>query len=209
MSRVSTPKSGSKAADEEGFDGEPAFHPASVDDWRAWLERNSGSATAVWAVLHHKGSRAPGVRYPEAIEHALCYGWVDSKAVKRDAESTYQRFSPRNPKSTWSGPNRERAERMISEGLMRPPGQAMIDLAKSAGTWDVLADARDGSMPRDLKHLFDQDQRALRNFEAFPPSSKRLILEWIASAKRPETRQRRIAQTVELAHDNVRANHPK
>ena len=143
------------------------------------------------------------------MEHALCYGWIDSRAVKRDGESRYLRFSPRSPRSTWSRLNRERAEKMTAQGLMTPHGQAVIEVAKASGTWDALADAQNSVVPDDLQQLFDQDQKAFAHFQAFPPSSKRTILEWIANAKRPDTRVRRLVQTVELARENIRANHAR
>jgi uncharacterized protein YdeI (YjbR/CyaY-like superfamily) len=141
------------------------------------------------------------VRYHEAIEQALCFGWIDSHARKHDEHSSRLRFTPRNPRSTWSAVNRQRAARMIEQGLMTERGQALIDLAKAGGTWT------DRAVPDDLRVLLDGDPEAGRNFERFPPSAKRLILEWIAAAKRPDTRHRRLRRTVELAAVNVRA-HP-
>ncbi len=189
----------------ETLEGIAVLNVTSVAQWREWLAAPRGRA--VWLVLRRKHSRAPGVLVHEAMEQALCFGWIDSKALKRDAESTYLCFTPRNPKSTWSKVNRERVARLTDAGLMAPPGQAMVELARRTGTWDALAEAQDGVVPPDLRHAFDAT--AATHFAAFPPSSKRLILEWIAKAKRPETRQRRIATTVELARENVRAAHPK
>jgi uncharacterized protein YdeI (YjbR/CyaY-like superfamily) len=188
----------------ELIDGEPVLHAADLAAWRDWLAANADTTRAVWLVV----TRGAGAGYVEATEHALCFGWIDGKALRRDAQSTYQRFSPRNPRSTWSKVNRERADRLTAAGLMAPQGQSMIDLAKQSGTWDGHADAENGVVPDDLAARLAQDPVALAHFEAFPPSSRRLILTWIATAKRPETRQRRIARTVELAHDDIRANHP-
>lgn len=179
------------------------FHARDAAEWRAWLERNGSTEREVWLVIHNKDSGTPSVRYNEAIEQALCFGWIDSHTRKTDPDSTLQRFSPRRPASSWSALNRERAARMITAGLMTPAGQAMIDLAKSTGRWSV-----DASMPAELQSLLDADPVAASNFVHFPPSSKRLILEWIANAKKPETRHRRITQTVALAAQNLRANHP-
>ena len=185
-----------------------AFHPASVEEWREWLALNGQTQRSVWLVVHRKGS-AEGVDLAEAVEHALCFGWIDSKTVRRDGQSTYQTFTPRNPRSTWSQVNRDRVERLLAEGLMAEPGQELIDLARRTGTWDCLAEAQNGVIPADLQVEFDRCEAAAKHFQAFPPSSKRLILEWIALAKRPETRQRRIDQTVTLAAANRRANHPR
>lgn len=182
------------------------FYASTPEEWRAWLAANGRSEKEVWLIIHHKDSGTPSPRYHEAIEHALCYGWIDGLHRKRDADSSQLRFTPRNPRSTWSRVNRERAGRMIEAGLMTPHGQAMIDLAKATGTWQVVDDAE--AIPADLRELLDQNRAADENFGRFPPSSKRLILEWIAGAKKPDTRQRRINQTVTLAAQNIRANHP-
>ncbi len=185
------------------------FHASTTHDWRAWLTEHCRSEKEVWLVIHHKDSGTPSVRYHEAIEHALCFGWIDSHARSLDADSSQLRFTPRNPRSTWSAVNRQRAAKMIELGLMTEPGQALIDLAKANGTWQVIPDAESGALPDDLREQLDRDAVARQHFERFPPSSKRLILEWIAKAKKPDTRQRRISQTVELAAQNIRANHPR
>jgi len=191
----------------ETINGIQTFYAKTREEWRKWLEKNCQSEKSVWLIIYHKKSERPSVHYRDAIENALCFGWVDSKAVKRDHESFYLSFSPRNPKSAWSKINRERAEKMIKQGLMTTSGQALIDLAKKTGTWEALADAQNLVMLDDLQKLFDKNETAFKNFQAFPPSSKRVILEWILKAKKPETRQRRIVQTVELATNNIRANH--
>lgn len=179
---------------------------SSAEEWRAWLA--AARETSVWLVIRRKGSAVPGVRIHEAMEQALCFGWIDSKALRRDAESTYLCFTPRKPGSTWSRVNRERVARLTAAGLMTPAGQAVVDLARRTGTWEVLAEAQDGVVPPDLRTALDADAVSARYFAEFPPSSRRLILEWIARAKRPETRQRRIATTVALARENRRAAHP-
>ena len=181
------------------------FSARTTADWRGWLASNCQSEKEVWLIIHHKDSGTPSVRYHEAIEHALCFGWIDSHARTHDEDSSRLRFTPRNARSTWSAVNRERAARMTEEGFMTERGQAIIDLARATGTWQVLADE---AVPEDLRESLDRNENARRNFEKFPPSSKRLILEWIVKAKKPDTRQRRITQTVDLAAVNVRANHP-
>ena len=185
-----------------------AFLASTTADWRAWLAQNCQSEKEVWLVIYHSDSGTPSVRYHEAIEHALCYGWIDSQARKRDADSSCLRFTPRSPHSTWSRVNRQRAVRMIELGLMTEPGQALIELARASGTWQVLPDAESSAIPDDLRELLDRNEAARKNFQNFPPSSKRLILEWIVTARKPDTRQRRINQTVTLAEVNIRAHHP-
>jgi len=178
-------------------------------EWRKWLEKNHSIEKNVWLIIYHKESKTPSVYYEEAVEEALCFGWIDSKANKRDAESFFLFFAQRKPKSNWSKVNRERVAKLTKEGLIKPAGQAMIDLAKKSGTWTALLDVQNSVIPPDLKKLFDKNKTAFRNFEAFAPSSKRIILEWILNAKKPETRANRISQTVELAAKNIKANHSK
>jgi uncharacterized protein YdeI (YjbR/CyaY-like superfamily) len=193
----------------ETIEGVAVLKVTSAGEWRSWLAASGGSVPSVWLVIRRKHSGVPGVLVHEAMEQALCFGWIDSKALKRDGESTYLCFTPRKPRSTWSRVNRDRVARLTAAGLMTPSGQAMVDLARRTGTWDALAEAQDGVVPPDLSLAFGADEVALGHFDGFPPSSRRLILEWIAKAKRPETRQRRIATTVELARENRRAAHPK
>lgn len=193
----------------ETKNGIEAIQAPSNKKWRAWLAKNGTKKDAIFLIIYHKDSSTSSIGYKESIEHALCYGWIDSKAIKRDAESFYLTFTKRNPKSKWSIVNKERAARMIAAGLMRPEGQAMIDLAKETGAWDALESAGNAVVPDDLQAAFDANPIAFENFDKFAPSSKRLILEWILNAKRPETRQKRIAQSVEMASRNERANHPR
>lgn len=184
-----------------------AFHARTRKEWRKWLEKHHRTEKCVWLIIYHKTSSVKSVYYDEAVEEALCFGWIDSTAWKRDKESRYQYFTLRKPKSNWSKLNRQRAEKMIGQGLMTGAGQQMIDLAKQTGTWEALTDVQNSVIPEDLQKLFNKNKKAFKNFLAFPPSSKRIILEWILNAKRPETRQKRIAETVRLAADNIRANH--
>ncbi|SDJ13196.1 Uncharacterized conserved protein YdeI, YjbR/CyaY-like superfamily, DUF1801 family [Actinokineospora alba] len=177
------------------------FTANSAAQWRAWLAEHSESETEVWLVIHHKDSGTPSPRYHEAIEQALCFGWIDGLHRKRDANSSQLRFTPRKPRSTWSQVNRDRAAAMISSGQMTARGQAVIDAAKANGTWEVVADSG-------LLAALELNAAARENFERFPPSSKRLIMEWIGGAKKVETRVRRIERAVELAAVNLRANHP-
>ena len=175
--------------------------------WRAWLQKNHQKEKSVWLIIHNKNSTTKCVNYEESVEESLCFGWVDSIAKKRDDESHMQYFSQRKAKSNWSKSNKERVARLIEQGLMHASGQAMIDLAKKSGTWAALENVQRSILPEDLKTLFLKNKIAEKYFQAFPPSSKRIILEWIQNAKKPETRKQRIKQTVLLAAKNLRANH--
>ncbi len=178
---------------------------ATSEDWRKWLEENGQREKSVRLVIYHVKSGTPSVRIEEAIDEAICFGWVDSKIVKRDPESYYLLLSPRNPKSTWGKISKERAELMIRLGRMTPYGQAVIDQAKANGAWNALDAAHALIIPADLQAEFDKNETAYGNFEAFSESSKRNILEWILKAKKAETRRHRIAQTVALAFQNKKA----
>jgi uncharacterized protein YdeI (YjbR/CyaY-like superfamily) len=180
------------------------FHAADRARWRSWLQDNCGSTDEIWLVIQHTGSATPSVRHAEAIEEALCFGWIDSHARKHDDQSWRQRFTPRNPRSAWSNVNRELVERLTAQGLMTPDGQAAVDLAKQNGNWGMLADAQNGVVPDDLRAQLAADPGAAAHFDAFPRSAKRAALESIARAKRPETRQRRISWIVERAAQNLR-----
>lgn len=181
----------------------------SAEDWRAWLTRNCRSATEVWLVLRHYDSGTPGLRYQEAVEQALCFGWIDGLHRRCGAGSSQLRFTPRTTRSRWSQLNRQRAAKMTELGLMTEHGRAAIEQAKAAGTWQLVPDEQSRAIPDDLQEQLDGNDTARANFESFPPSSRRLILEWIAIAKRPDTRRRRIDQAVSLAALNIRANHPR
>ena len=121
----------------ETKDGKRAVYAKTRASWRKWLKQNGQSEKSVWLILYHKNSKVKCIDINDATEEALCFGWIDSLAKKRDAESYYLTFTPRNPKSKWSKPNRERAEKMIEKGLMTKYGQELIDIAKKAGKWEV------------------------------------------------------------------------
>lgn len=182
------------------------FHPKSRKQWRAWLERNHLESSGVWLVTYKKETGKPRIDYAEAVEELLCFGWVDSKASKLDDERAMLLCTPRNPRSAWSKPNKERVARLTAEGLMTPRGLEMVELAKRTGRWDALNDVDALKEPEDLKARLDKSRAARANWDAFPPSAKRAILQWVLSAKRPETRQKRIDETVSQAAKNVRAN---
>jgi uncharacterized protein YdeI (YjbR/CyaY-like superfamily) len=183
------------------------FHAKSRKEWRNWLEKNHSSEKSVWLIIYKKESKISSVYYPEAVDEALCFGWIDSKPNKRDENSYYQFFSKRNPKSNWSKVNKEKIAKLIEKGLMHSAGLEMIEIAKKNGTWTALDIVEQLIVPNDLQELFSKNKQAFENWENFPPSSKRGILEWILNAKKAETRLKRIVETVSLAEKNIRANH--
>lgn len=178
---------------------EGVLEPAGREQWRAWLAANAASAAEVWLVIPHARSGRPGISHREAIEEALCFGWIDSLARRHDGSSWRQRFSPRRPTAAWSKINRELVGVLTAQGRMTPAGQAAVDLATRTGTWSALADAQNGVVPDDLRAALDADPAAAAGFAALSPSARRAVLESIARAVRPPTRQRRIAAAVARA----------
>lgn len=191
----------------ELHNGINTLHAKTRKEWRRWLEKNHQSEKSIWLIIYKKESNTPSVYYPEAVDEALCFGWIDSKANKRDKTSYYQFFSGRNPKSKWSKVNKEKVTNLIEQGLMQRAGFEMIEIAKQLGTWTALDEVENITIPSDLQELFLKNKTAFGNWENFPRSSKRSILEWIVNAKKPETRQKRIKETVSLAGKKVKANH--
>ncbi|NJL49793.1 MAG: hypothetical protein HC929_23195, partial [Leptolyngbyaceae cyanobacterium SM2_5_2] len=174
--------------------------------WRQWLAENHTRTEGIWLITYKKAVGKPYVSYDETVEEALCFGWIDSKPNKLDEERTMLWFAPRKPGTGWSALNKRRITALIEASLMRPPGLAKIEMAKQDGSWTALDAIERLEIPPDLAAALATNEVAKTNFDAFPRSAKRGILEWIASAKRPETRADRIAETVDLAAQNIRAN---
>jgi uncharacterized protein YdeI (YjbR/CyaY-like superfamily) len=188
-------------------EGVGTYHAKSREEWRNWLATHHQSEHSVWLIIYRKSSRTPSVYYPEAVDEALCFGWIDSKPNKRDDESYYQFFSKRNPQSNWSSVNKAKVAKLMAQNLMAPAGLAMVELAKKTGTWTALDAVENITIPDDLQKAFDANSVATEYWNQFSRSSKRGILEWILNAKKPETRQKRIDETVRLASENIKANH--
>lgn len=183
-----------------------SIHPLTCAEWRTWLEQHHTRTQGIWLISYKKGTGKPRFEYEEAVEEALCFGWIDSKPNKLDEERSLLWFAPRNPKTGWSKLNKERVERLIAQGRMMPAGLAKVETAKQDGSWTALDAIEALEIPPDLDQAFTAYRAAKQNFEAFPKSAKRGILEWIASAKKPETRAKRIQETAQLAAENIRAN---
>lgn len=170
--------------------------------WHEWLQENHSTSSGIWLVYYKKGSSKPTVSYEEAIEEALCFGWIDSKVNALDEERYMQIFTPRRPESIWSKLNKQRVEKLLEQGLMKPAGLEKVVAAKKDGSWNFLDDIENLIIPKDLKEALDSNKLAKDNFNAFGDSSKKQILYWIKSAKRETTRIKRIERTVELAVRN-------
>jgi uncharacterized protein YdeI (YjbR/CyaY-like superfamily) len=183
-----------------------ATHPTTRAAWREWLMAHHTRVEGIWLVSYKKATGQPRVEYEESVEEALCFGWIDSKVNKLDAERSMLWFAPRKPGTGWSGPNKARVERLLAAGLMHPAGRAKVEQARSDGTWNALDGVEALQVPADLAQALANLPNAAARFEAFPRSVKRGILEWILVAKKAETRARRIQETARMASQNLRAN---
>jgi uncharacterized protein YdeI (YjbR/CyaY-like superfamily) len=170
------------------------------EDWRAWLERRHASAKEAWVTVCKKAADGPSLRYEEAVEEALCFGWIDGRTKSVDGQRYAVRFSPRKPRSIWSESNKQRVERLIAEGRMTAAGLAKVAEAKANGEWDAAAAREDvSSIPSDLERALRKDAAAWEAFQLWPASRKKQYLYWLTIAKRAETREKRIKAIVDLA----------
>ncbi len=191
------------------IDAFPDVHPLTRAQWRDWLAAHHAQAAGVWFVYFKKHTGKPRVSYDEAVEEALCFGWIDSLPRVLDADRSKLLFTPRKPKSAWSKLNKERIERMIANGLMTNAGLAKIEAAKQDGSWDALNASDNLEIGDDLAKALRQNRAAEKNFQAFSNSVKKAILQWLNSAKRAETRAARIEKLVAMAANNKRINFDK
>lgn len=180
--------------------------PRSRADWRAWLAQHHDRGEGVWLVCFKKAADGPTLSTDDVVEESVAFGWIDSVPKKLDGARWMLWIAPRQPGSNWSRLSKERAERMQASGLMEPAGQAVIDRAKADGSWSALDDVENLIVPDDLASALVSLPPARDEWEQFPPSTKRGILEWIVNAKRDTTRAKRIAQTAHLAQSGKRAN---
>jgi uncharacterized protein YdeI (YjbR/CyaY-like superfamily) len=185
---------------------ENSVHPLTRAEWRAWLAANHSRTTGVWLISYKKVTGKPAVDNDVAVEEALCFGWIDSKPSKLDEQRTMLWFAPRKSGSGWSKLNKDRVERLQTAGLIAEPGLAKIAAAQADGSWHALDAVEALEIPADLAAALAAHPPAEANFAAFPRSAKRGILEWIANARKPNTRARRIQETAKLAAENLRAN---
>jgi uncharacterized protein YdeI (YjbR/CyaY-like superfamily) len=180
------------------------FYPKTNEDWRKWLEKNHIKEDAVWFVYYKKISKRPTVKYTDAVDIALCFGWIDSKQLPIDYEKYKQFFCKRKPKSVWSRVNKEKVERLIAEGKMTKAGFESIYIAKQNGSWIILDDAENLIIPPQLDKEFKKYENAKANFESLSRSDKRNILQWLTLAKRPETIKNRIEEIASLAAQGLK-----
>lgn len=178
------------------------FYATNRQAWREWLIEHHQSCPGIWLVYYKIKSGLPSIQYSEAVKEALCFGWIDSKVKSIDEERYKQIFTPRKAKSVWSKLNKQYLEELIEESLMGEMGLQKISLAKEDGSWTMLDEIEALMIPLDLKQALESNETANRNFQGFSNSSKKSLLFWVASAKREETRLKRIEQMINSAVQN-------
>jgi uncharacterized protein YdeI (YjbR/CyaY-like superfamily) len=183
------------------------FYPKSQKAWRKWLEKNHHSQQSVWLVFYNKKSKIKSITWSEAVDVALCFGWIDSKKVKINEEKAHQFFSKRKPKSTWSKINKNKVDKLIELGLMAEAGLTCIQVAKQNGSWTILDEVEELIIPADLELAFADKPNAKDYFLSLSKSVRKIILSWLVFAKTIETRQKRITEIVERAENKQKPKH--
>ena len=178
---------------------QPRVQVESRAGWRAWLEANHASESGVWLVTWKRRAAKPTVSYEEAVEEALCFGWIDGVLNPLDDDRSMQYFAPRKAKSTWARSNKERVARLEAAGLMTEAGRRVIELARANGSWESLDVIEALVMPDDLAAALAERPGARGLFDASSASVRRSALAWVYQAKRPETRANRVEQIAAVA----------
>ena len=180
------------------------YCPTSRTDWREWLIRNHQSQQSVWLVYYKASSEVTTLSWSEAVDEALCFGWIDSTRRPIDNEKFMQYFSKRKAKSNWSRINKDKVKALIDQGHMTEAGYKSIEVAKENGSWEILDEIEALVIPEDLKKELANHKGAFEYFDSLSKSNKKILLHWVLSAKRPETRQKRFAEIAESARDNLK-----
>ena len=171
------------------------FYPKSQAEWRLWLSENHVTADAVWLIYYKKKTNQPSITWSVAVDEALCFGWIDSVHKTLDEERSIQFFTKRKPKSMWSRVNKQKIELLVTQGLMTQAGLDCIEIAKKNGSWTILDDVEDLKIPEDFAAELTA-QTVMDNFLSLGKSDKKMMLHRVTLAKRPETRQKYIAEAI-------------
>lgn len=175
------------------------FYPKTRSEWREWLINNHEKEAAVWIILYKKDANQPTISWAESVEEALCFGWIDSIKKKLDASRSIQFFSKRKATGTWSKINKQKIQHLIDEGKMFPAGMAIIDIAKKNGSWTLLDQVEDLIIPKDLDNALAEHVGAKDYFLSLSRTKRKMLLQWVILAKKPETRSNRIYDIAILA----------
>jgi uncharacterized protein YdeI (YjbR/CyaY-like superfamily) len=173
------------------------YYAKDRQTWRKWLEKNHAKCPGIWLKYYKKGTGKPRVDYADAVEEALCFGWIDSTSRPGDDEYYLQLFMPRKEKSGWSQLNKTRVKKLIDAGLMTPAGMEKIEAAKANGTWEKLDQIEAMTIPKELEKKLAASKTAKKYFEGLAPSNKKMLLYWLSSAKRNETKAKRLEEIME------------
>jgi len=182
---------------------EPSIYLPDRESWRSWLEKHCGSKARVWLIYYKKHTGKPSIPYNDAVEEALCFGWIDSLVHRVDEERYMQKYTPRKPKSTWSKHNVRRVEKMISEGKMTPRGMELYNFAEKNGLLPEMDEEKKSAglfpeVPEYFTQALKNNPKAGKAFTSLPPSYKLQYLGWIMAAKKEDTRMRRMNEALEL-----------
>jgi len=183
----------------------PELHFERDTDWYDWLLNNHNTSKGIYLIFYKLELNIPTMRWEEAVKVALCFGWIDSKVQSLGHGKRRQYFCPRNPKGNWSALNKKHVKELEKVGLIQEAGYKMIDLAKQTGTWTATDDVENGVIPNDLQKAFDKNLRAFENYQNFSRGYRKGYLAWLHSAKREETRQKRISEIIRLCNANIKS----
>ena len=179
------------------------YYPVNRREWRRWLAKNHSSQKEIWLIYYKKHTGKPSVRYADAVEEALCYGWIDSTVKSIDEEKYCQKYTPRNNKSNWSEPNKKRVSTLLKNGKMTKYGLAKINAAKENGCWTKTnLSAKEIDIPKEFKTALEANPSAYNFYKSLAPSYKKNYINWIGSAKKKETKLRRTKKAIELLENN-------
>ncbi len=182
---------------------ENTLYVTTRQQWRKWLEENHVTQNEIWLIYYKKHTGKPRISYEDAVEEAICFGWIDSLIKRIDDEKYMQKYTPRNDNSVWSEINRKRAEKMIEERKMTPAGLKKIDAAKKNGNWQkAYSSTRKIEMLPELERALKVNDTAWLNFNNFTDSYKNMYISWVSAAKREATRQHRIKEVVRRSEQN-------
>jgi uncharacterized protein YdeI (YjbR/CyaY-like superfamily) len=181
-----------------------SFYPKNQQEWRQWLEENHVSKQSVWVIYYKKSTKIDTITWSDAVDEALCFGWIDSTAKSVDAETFKQFFCKRKPNSVWSKINKEKVRLLIEKGLMTQAGYDSIEKAKQNGSWTILDEVEELIIPDDLEKEFDTQPGSKDFFLSLSKSARKAILQWLVLAKQQETRQKRIAEIVTQAAQKLK-----
>lgn len=183
----------------------PELYFKTSEKWREWLEENHQSSEGVYLILFRVSCNIPSMRWEEAVRVALCFGWIDSTSKRIDEQKRKQLFTPRKTKSVWSKLNKQHIEDLNEQGLMHQSGLKKIENAKKDGSWSALDDVENLIIPKDLQEAFEKHPNAFKNYTAFSKSYQKNYLYWLNSAKRQETRDKRIVEIIQLCEENIKS----